>query len=40
MWAGVIAELDGLRMCLGKVTDVELGELLNRHEALAQRVKN
>jgi hypothetical protein len=33
--AGVVAELDGLRMGLGKVTDEELEEMLNRYKALA-----
>jgi hypothetical protein len=31
----VIAELDGLRMGLGKVTDGELKEMLNQYRALA-----
>jgi hypothetical protein len=33
--AAVVAELDGLRMGLGKVTDEELEEMLNRYKALA-----
>jgi hypothetical protein len=32
---GVIAELDGLRVGLGKVNDVELEEMLNQYKALA-----
>lgn len=31
----VVAELDGLRMSLGKVTDEELGELLRRYKVRA-----
>lgn len=31
----VVAELDGLRLSLGKVTDGELNELLRRYRALA-----
>jgi hypothetical protein len=33
--AAVIAELDQLRMGLGKITDGELGEMLNQYKALA-----
>lgn len=33
--AAVIAELDGLRMGLGKVTDGELEEMLTQYKALA-----
>jgi hypothetical protein len=33
--AGVVAELDVLRMRLGKVTDEELGEMLSQYKALA-----
>lgn len=32
--AGVVAELDGLRMGLGKVTDEELGEMLKQYKAM------
>jgi hypothetical protein len=39
MWkrygAGVVAELDGLRMSLGKVTDEELAKMLNQYKTLA-----
>ncbi len=31
----VMAELDGLRMSLGKVTDEELGEMLSQYKAIA-----
>jgi hypothetical protein len=32
--AGVVAELDGLRMRLEKVTEEELGEMLNQYKSL------
>jgi hypothetical protein len=31
----VVVELDGLRLSLDKVTDEELGEMLNQYKALA-----